>query len=87
MQRSETSFVRLTFHREASSLGSNSSSKMENLLFDTFQFTFDTRWYTLIYRNQGCSYIVDMRKQKQMKECKLVSMGPQKGHPTADLDH
>jgi hypothetical protein len=27
-----------------------------------------------------------MRKQKQTKECKLVSVGPQKGHPTADLD-
>jgi hypothetical protein len=32
-------------------------------------------------------YIADTRKQKQMKECKLVSLRPQKGHPTADLDH
>jgi hypothetical protein len=31
--------------------------------------------------------MVDTRKQKQMKECKLVSLGPQKGHPTADLDY
>jgi hypothetical protein len=60
---------------------------MGNLLFDTFQIAFDSRWYKLIGRNQGCSYIGDTRKQKQVKECKQVSVGPQKGHPTVDLDY
>jgi hypothetical protein len=60
---------------------------MGNLLFDTFQIAFDSRWYKLICRNQGWSYIVDTRKQKQTKDCKLEYVGPQKGHPTVDLDH